>query len=120
MLFPRPLPLPHPQGRDGGRGAGDAGGAAKAAAVSARARGGAGVPLGAVKTAAEVEAGSSDSSKASSDWASWNEGSGVFVFRMEAMPWSGSLAPQRRASSNMKSLTGCSKSASPSARSLSR
>jgi len=46
-----------------------------------------------VKAVVEVDTGSSDSSKASSDWASRNEGSGVFVFRMEAIPRRGSLTP---------------------------
>ena len=67
-LLLRLLPLPRPQGRDGGREAdGAAGVAVKAAAAGGGARGDAGAPRGAVKAVAEVDAGSSDSSKASSD-----------------------------------------------------
>jgi hypothetical protein len=66
-----------------------------------------------LKAVAEVDAGSLDSSRATSDWASRNEGSGVCIFRMEALPQSGSVTPRRRARSNVGSLTGCSKSARP-------
>ena len=40
--------------------------------------------MGAVNVVAEVYARSSNSSMSSKDWASRNEGSGVFIFRMEA------------------------------------
>ena len=106
MLLPLPFPLPRPQGRDRGRDAVSAGGAAKAAVgADAEAGGVTGKPLDAVKAVAEVDA-SSDSSRARSDWASRNEGSGVFVFNMEAMPRRGSLTPWRRAINRVGSLTG--------------
>ena len=67
-LLLRLLPLPRPQGRDGGREAdGAAGVAVKAAAAGGGAGGGVGAPRGAVKAVAKVDAGSSDSSKVSSD-----------------------------------------------------